>query len=232
MLSPDQCAVLFDLDGVIVDSKEVHYLAFKRFAEEQGLPFSRALFQKLFGMHNNDIFPIMFGRPLPQEQIDQMAEHKEAFVREMLHGHVEALPGAKQFILALYEAGFHLAIGTSTPRANLELILNELELCAYFQALVSAENVKEGKPNPQVFLLGAQALGILPDRCVVVEDAVPGVQAAHNGGMKALAVTTNHSREALDHAERVVDSLEEVGPADVLHLLSSESAGIRHGITE
>ena len=221
MLSPAQCAVLFDLDGVIVDSKEVHYLAFKRLADEEGLAFGPEDFKKIFGMHNNDIFPILFGGPVPQERIDALAEHKEAFVRDMVRGRVEALPGVKGLIPALHAAGFYLAIGTSTPLANVELILGELELRNYFRFIISAEDVTEGKPNPQVFLLGAQRLGIPPERCVVVEDAVAGVQAAHNGGMKALAVTTNHSREALGKAERVVDSLAEVGPEDMLALVSA-----------
>lgn len=221
MLSPDQCAVLFDLDGVIVDSKEAHFLAFQRFGEEAGYDFTRETFTHIFGMHNNAIFPIVFGHPLPQEEIDKMAERKETIVREMIRGHVAALPGAKALVRTLHEAGFHLAIGTSTPLANVELILGELGLREYFQAIISAENVKEGKPHPQVFLLGAQVLGIPPERCVVVEDAVAGVQAAHNGGMKALAVTTNHSREALSHAERVVDSLEEVRPQDFLRLIEA-----------
>jgi len=220
MLSPDQCAVLFDLDGVIVDSKEAHFLAFKQFGEEVGYPFTRETFTHIFGMHNNEIFPIVFGHPLPQEEIDKLSVRKEAIVREMIRGHVAALPGAKVLVRALREAGFHLAIGTSTPLANVELILGELGLQEEFQAIISAENVQEGKPHPQVFLLGAQALGIPPEHCVVIEDAVAGVQAAHNGGMKALAVTTNHSREALSKAERVVDSLEEVTPTDFLKLLN------------
>ncbi|MHB0938276.1 MAG: HAD family hydrolase [Armatimonadota bacterium] len=219
MLSAASCAVLFDLDGVIVDSKEAHFLAFQRFGEEAGYDFTRETFTHIFGMHNNEIFPILFGHPLPQAEIDRMAERKEAIVREMIRGHVAALPGAAALVRALRDAGFHLAIGTSTPLANVELILGELGLREFFQTIISAENVKEGKPHPQVFLLGAEALGIPPERCVVVEDAVAGVHAAHNGGMKALAVTTNHSREALGKAERVVDSLEEVGAEDFLRLL-------------
>jgi len=211
--------VLFDLDGVIVDSKEAHFLAFKQLGEEVGYPFTRETFTKIFGRHNNDIFPILFGHPLPQERIDELGDRKEAIVRDLIRGHVEPLPGVATLIPALRAAGFHLAIGTSTPLANVELILGELGLRNYFQVIVSAEDVTRGKPNPQVFLLGAERLGIPPACCVVVEDAVAGVQAAHNGGMKALAVTTNHSREALSRAECVVDSLEEVGPADFLALL-------------
>jgi beta-phosphoglucomutase len=219
MLSPDQCAVLFDLDGVIVDSKEAHFQAFKQLGEEVGYDFTHDTFTKIFGRHNNDIFPILFGSPLPQERIDELADRKEDIVRDLIRGKVEALPGVAALIPALQEAGFHLAIGTSTPLPNVELILGELGLREYFQQIVSAEDVTEGKPHPQVFLLGAERLGIPPERCVVVEDAVAGVQAAHNGGMKALAVTTNHPREALGKAERVVDSLEEVGPEDFLRLM-------------
>jgi len=221
MLSPAQCAVLFDLDGVIVDSKEAHFLAFRQLGEEVGYPCTRETFTHIFGMHNNEIFPFLFGHPLPQTRITELADRKEAIVREIMRGHVQALPGARALVHALRDAGFHLAIGTSTPLANVELILGELGQREYFQVIVSAEDVTEGKPNPQVFLLGAERLGVSPDRCVVIEDAVAGVQAARNGGMKALAVTTNHSREALSKAERVVDSLEEVEPSDFLALLQA-----------
>lgn len=212
--------VLFDLDGVIVDSKAAHEAAFARLGEDAGYAFSHETFTRIFGMHNNDIFPILCGRALPQAEIDALAERKEAIVREMIRGRVQALPGVSALIPALQQAGFRLAIGTSTPRANVELILRELALAEYFDAISSAEDVQRGKPDPQVFLIAAERVGVPPARCVVVEDAVAGVQAAHHGGMAALAVTTNHSREALRAAERVVDSLAEVGPEDFLALVA------------
>lgn len=220
MYAPDQCGILFDLDGVLVDSKEAHYASFAQLGEEVGYTFSREQFAHIFGRHNADIFPIIYGHPLPPKRIAALADRKEAIFRDLLRGKVQPLPGVMTLLPALKAAGFHRAIGTSTPRANVTMILDELGMQGMFEAIVSAEDVTRGKPDPQVFLLAAARVGIPPARCVVVEDAVAGVQAALNGGMKALAVTTNHTREALRHADLVIDSLAEMTPEDFLTLLN------------
>jgi len=219
MISAKNCAVLFDLDGVIVDSKEAHREAFIQLGREAGYGISPQQFRDTFGRRNEEIFPLLYGHPLPAERLSWLAERKEAIFRELVGGQVTALPGVPELLAALAAAGFHRALGTSTPRANVELILRELALSDYFETIVSAEDVSKGKPDPQVFCAGAARLGIAPAHCVVVEDAVAGVEAALNGGMKALAVTTNHSRTSLAAAHRVVDSLAEVDAADVLALI-------------
>lgn len=221
MLTPAQCGIIFDNDGVLVNSSEEHYLTFVALGEEAGYTITREQFLHLFGRHNRDIFPILFGHQLPVEEIAALSARKEELFRAMVRGHVRALPGVLALLPALRAAGFHLAVGTSTPRDNLDLILSELGIAADFEAIASAEDVTRGKPDPQVFLIAAERLGIAPAHCVVVEDAVAGVQAACAGGMRALAVTTNHTRAALQQADRVVDSLTEVGPADFLALLQT-----------
>lgn len=219
MLSAAECAVLFDLDGVIVDTRESHFASFRQLGHEVGYTISDEQFTHQFGRQNRDIFPELFGHLLSEERIAVLADRKEAIFRDLVRGRVTALPGVRVLLPALRVAGFHVAIGTSTPRENVDLILGELGLQEYFQAIIAAEEVRRGKPDPQVFLLGAARLGIPPAHCVVVEDAIAGVDAALRGGMKALAVTTNHARQALAHATRVVDSLAEVGPADFLAML-------------
>ena len=220
MLSPDRCGIIFDLDGVLVNSGEEHYQSFARLGEEAGYTITREQFRGLFGRHNSDIFPIVCGRPLPADEIARLADRKETIFRELLRGRVAALPGVHALLPSLRDVGFHLAIGSSTPRANVEMILNELALIDLLEVIVSAEDVTNGKPDPQVFLLAAQKLGIPAAHCVVVEDAVAGVQAAKSGGMLALAVTTNHPREALKQADYVVESLAELSPMDFIALLS------------
>ena len=184
-----------------------------------GYTISSEQFTQVFGRRNNDIFPLLYGHALPAAQLERLAERKEAIFRDMVRGRVRALPGVDALLPALQAAGFSLAIGTSTPRANVNLILSELHLLRYFTAIVSAEDVTRGKPDPQVFLLAAAGVQLPPARCVVVEDAVAGVEAALAGGMRALAVTTNHPRQALTHATRVVDSLAEMTAESVLLLL-------------
>lgn len=220
MLTPEQCGVIFDLDGVIVDTKAAHYASFVQLGDEAGYTISPDQFKQVFGRRNNDIFPILYGHALPEAEIERLSDRKEAIFRELVRGRVRALPGVAELLPALHTAGFHLAIGTSTPRANVNLILSELHLLYYFPIIVSAEDVTRGKPDPQVFLLAAKGLLVPPAQCVVVEDAVAGVQAALAGGMRALAVTTNHPRAALSHATRVVESLAEIAPEEVLAMLA------------
>jgi len=220
MVLAEQCGVIFDVDGVLVDTKDYHFPAFVKLAEEEeGFKMSQQQFLDTFGWHNLDIFPYVYGHPLPSEEVSRLAERKEEIFRDMIRGRVPAMPGVAELVPALRAAGFHLGIGSSTPRANVELVLSELGLTDSFEAIAAGEDVTRGKPDPQVFLVAAERLGIRPERCVVVEDAVAGVEAALRAGMKALAVTTNHSREALSAAHRVLESLEEVGPEDFLALL-------------
>jgi beta-phosphoglucomutase len=215
-----ECAVIFDLDGVIVDSKDAHFASFDLLGREEGYTCTAEQFRDIFGRRNEEIFPMLYGHALPPERVAWLAERKEAMFRAMVAGRVTPLPGVRDLLPALATAGFHRALGTSTPRANVDLILRELGLAQYFETIVSAEDVTVGKPDPRVFSLGAERLGIPPAHCVVVEDAVAGVRAALNGGMKALAVTTNHPRASLRAAQRVVDSLAEVGPEDFLALIA------------
>ncbi|HEY3379635.1 MAG TPA: HAD-IA family hydrolase [Armatimonadota bacterium] len=221
MISASDCAVIFDLDGVIVDTKAAHKAAFLQLGDEVGYSMTDEQFRHAFGRRNEEIFPYLYGQPLPPERVAWLADRKEAIFRDLVRGKVQALPGVPKLLPALRDAGFHLAIGTSTPRANVDLILDALQIAALFETIVSAENVTKGKPDPQVFCLGAERLGIPPARCVVVEDAIAGVQAARRGGMKALGVTTNHERESLHEANRVVDSLAEVTPTDFLAMLTA-----------
>lgn len=212
--------VLFDLDGVIVDTKAAHLASFTQLGEEEGYVMTPEIFKGIFGRHNSDIFPILYGHALPAERVDWLSDRKEAIFRDTIRGRITALPGVADLLPALQAAGIPMAIGTSTPRANVDMILGDLDFTGYFTGIVSAENVTKGKPDPQVFLLAAEVVHRPPARCVVVEDAVAGVHAALAGGMKALAVTTNHTRAALHEATRIVDSLAEVGPEDFVAMVA------------
>lgn len=219
MLSPEECAVIFDVDGVIVDTAAYHYQAFVEFGKEAGYTITEQQFRATFGCHNRDIFALLFGRSVPDDELAGLAARKEQVFRDILRRKVLGTPGVVDLVSGLKDQGFLLAIGSSTPLANIELVLGELGIRGLFSAIVSAEDVTRGKPDPQVFLLAAERLRVAPGRCVVIEDAVVGLQAALRAGMKAVAVTTNHSRAALREAHRVVDSLAELSPADFFALL-------------
>ncbi len=201
-------AVLWDMDGVLVDSAPYHYRAWKDTFAEEGLALDEATFRRTFGQRNDAIIADVLGPGLPPERVAAIGAAKEQRYRALIaRKGLTPLPGALDWLHRLYRRGIPQAVVSSAPRENIEAILRALGMSGLFQALVSGEEVERGKPDPASFLLAAQRLGMPPKRCVVVEDAPAGVEAAHRAGMACLAVATTHPRERLEAAEQVVDSL-------------------------
>jgi beta-phosphoglucomutase len=199
-------AVLWDLDGVVVDTGEFHYLAWDEVLAEAGLPFSRQFFQATFGMNNAGILTRLLGHEPPADQLTFISERKEERFRQIIHGQVRPLPGVVQALQWFKRHGFKQAIASSAPPANIDFLIDELRLRAYFEAIVSGYDLP-GKPAPDVFLLAARRLAVDPIGCLVIEDAVAGVEGAKRANIKCLAVTTTNPIEKLHRADRVVDSL-------------------------
>ena len=214
-------AIIWDVDGVIIDSAEQHRRAWEQLAHEQGFSFSDEAFRRGFGMRNTDVIPMLFGVREP-ERLTALANHKEALYRELLSREAVALPGAKELMTALHEAGYQQALGSSAPPENIRVIVALLGLGDLLQAIVSGEEVAHGKPAPDIFLTAARKLSIEPSCCLVIEDAPAGVAAAHAGGMRCLAVRRAGQSDVpgLEAAEQITDTLRVVDVAQVDHLLS------------
>ena len=210
-------AVIWDLDGVIIDSAEEHRQAWQRLAQEEGIQFPDADFWATFGKRNDDIIPIIWG-PQSRERVQTLADRKEAYFRELIRTTAAPLPGSIELLQGLHEAGFLQAVASSAPMENIQLISDVLGLRQYLTALVSGETVAHGKPAPDIFLKAAKELGVDPGQCLVIEDAVAGVQAAHAAGMRCIAVAGNRDLPGLREAELMVKSLEEVDVARVRSL--------------
>lgn len=202
-------AVIWDLDGVIIDSAEEHRLAWKRLAEETGITFTDEDFWDGFGQRNDGIIPKYWGVHTPEE-IQALGDRKESYFREYIRKSAAPLPGAIELMAGLKQAGFKQALASSTPLANIVLIDEVLGLQQYLTALVSGESVKHGKPAPDVFLKAASELHVEPTSSLVIEDAVAGIQAARSAGMHCIAVTAGKSKPGLLVADLVVSSLKEV----------------------
>lgn len=218
-------AVIWDVDGTLVDTAELHYQAWCVLASEIGKVYSRADFAATFGWRNPEIIPRVFGPDYSPAEIDELGARKERYYRAEASKGVELLPGVRELVSGLAASGFAQAIGSSAPRANVEMILASSGLDRTLSAIVALEDTTRGKPDPQVFLRAAERLGIAPSDCLVFEDAPVGVRAAKAAGMKAVGVTFvgHHSSASLasEGADRVVRSLAEVDVAAVHALLGA-----------
>lgn len=211
--------VVWDLDGVLVDTGELHYLSWSRVLPEYGVPFNRESFRATFGMNNAGLLSILLGCPLEPTLLTEISERKEQMFRQAARGNVSPLPGVRAWLARLQSAGFRQAIASSAPQPNIDTLLDELGLRAYFAALVSGFDLP-GKPDPATFLQAAQAIQVPPGRCVVVEDAIAGVEGTRRAGMKCIAVTTTNPAEALRGADIVVARLDDLAPDTFERLLA------------
>lgn len=204
-------AVIWDMDGVLVDTGPFHFRAWSRLLRERGTVLTEREFLGSFGMRSVDILRKALG-DLPAAELRALASRKEEYYREGIAGHIQPLPGAKAALAAMAGAGYRQALASSAPLKNIGLILESVGIGGFFEAVVSGDEVVAGKPDPQIFLEAARRLGVAPEQCVVVEDALAGVSAAKAAGMGCVAVTTTNPAEKLGKAELVLDSLEQLSP--------------------
>jgi beta-phosphoglucomutase family hydrolase len=203
-------AVLWDMDGVIADTADYHYGAWRDVFGERGVAFSKADFMRHFGQRHDTIIKFALGDKLTPEEIDAIAEKKQVLYRERVSKNVVPLPGAIELINLLNKNGIKIAIATSAVPKNIDVILKGLGIQDSFRTIAFGTEVAEGKPSPQIFQLAASRLGVRPADCVVIEDAIAGVAAARRAGMKCVAVTNSHPGRDLKNADLIVDTLEKV----------------------
>jgi HAD superfamily hydrolase (TIGR01509 family) len=182
-------AVLWDLDGTLVDSEEYHWQSWRDILAPEGLSITYEQFLASFGRKNDPIMREWLGDGYTHERATRLAEEKESDYRRLVAAHgLTPLPGARDWLTRLHAAGWKQAIVTSAPRANAEVMLAALGLEHVFETVVVAEDVTVGKPDPEVFLTGAARLGVPPAQSIVVEDATTGIEGARRAGMKCVGV--------------------------------------------
>jgi beta-phosphoglucomutase family hydrolase len=213
-------AVVWDLDGVIADTVEYHYQAWRDVFKERGVEYTKEEFMPYFGRRHDDIIKAALGE-IPPEEMDAVNDEKQRNFRRLIEKNVIPMPGAIALIRSLHKHGIKSAIASSAVPENIKIILRGLGVADCFQAIVHGMEVKEGKPSPQIFLLAAKKLNVPPGDCVVMEDAIAGVAGARRAGMKCVAVTNSHTREDLKDADLIVDSLEKIGVGDLERLFQN-----------
>jgi beta-phosphoglucomutase len=210
---------LWDLDGTLVDSEEYHWQSWRDTMRLEGVELTYQQFLASFGQRNDRILGGWLGPDADPVRVQHIGDAKEAEYRRLVAVHgLQPLPGAREWLVALRDAGWRQAIASSAPGANVEIMLQALGLAPYLDAIVAAEDVTIGKPDPQVFLRAAEKLDVPPSRCIVVEDAAAGVEGARRGGMKSIGVAKNGPLAA----DVVVMSLSDL-PADAFDTLLASS---------
>ncbi len=213
-------AVIFDLDGVLIDSADAHLRSWQELAAEIGGHITQEQFLSTFGRQNRDVIPALFRIHDPVE-VDRLGERKEALYRDCIRGNVPACEHAADLVRECVTAGLQVAVGSSGHPLNIEIALQEMGIADCFDAVVAGCDVTRGKPDPEVFLLAAERLSVDPRWCVVVEDAPAAIAAARAGGMYAVGITTGHTAEELAGAHLIVNSLAELSPTVLAELARS-----------
>jgi beta-phosphoglucomutase len=213
-------AVIFDMDGVLVDSYQAHLAAFQRMLANYDLEMSEAQFSTIFGRTNPDIFALLYPE-LDRKDYARLSEEKEAAFREIIADNFPEMDGAAELIDALHGAGAILAIGSSGSPENVRTVLQMLPGGEHIKITTNAKEITHGKPDPEVFLNAAGKIGLASTACVVVEDAPAGVKAGKAAGCAVIGITGTVARRHLEGADLVIESLRDLTPAIFIDLIRS-----------
>lgn len=198
-------AVIFDMDGVLIDNNSYHQIAWGNFCQNYKLMLSESeLKQHVWGRTNKDVLRYLFKRDLSLEETNRYSEEKETIYRNMYKPYIKPVEGLLQFLSSLKINSIKMAVATSAPSTNLDFMLDNIDIAKFFDVLVDSSHVTNGKPNPEVYLKTAGLLDVKPKHCIVFEDSLSGVQAALNAEMKVIALTTTHVKTEFEKVSLVI----------------------------
>jgi beta-phosphoglucomutase family hydrolase len=217
-------AVIFDMDGVIVDNMPYHKKAWKIFIEKYNPEMDLDEFIYHFGKSNLNLLTILFGKKISDSKIRALAEEKEALYRKIYAPEVSPLPGFIPFLKTLKKTGVKTAVATAAPKANLDFLLEHIEVRGEFDVLIDDSEVNKGKPDPEIYLKAAKKLGYPPESCLVFEDSLAGIQAARRAGMKVIGVATTNPQEKLQHTDLVIYDFTEISLEKILALMTPRAS--------
>ena len=214
-----QIGLIFDMDGVIVENHQYHYLAWQKIAAKHGITIDEVFYrEKMNGRTLKKLMKVVFEREMSDEEAKSIGLEKEAIYRDLYKDHRKPTTGLIKFLEEAKEKGIPMAVGTSAPKENVEFTLDDLDLRKYFVGVVDDSMVVHGKPDPEVYLKGAELVNRKPEECIVFEDAVSGIQAGKAAGSKVIGLATSHSREELD-ADLIIDNFSDLSWQQITDLL-------------
>lgn len=216
--------IIFDIDGVLVDSNPLHLETWRAIGREDGFDFPESLFQETFGQTTRAILKNNWHRPLTEEEIRYFDDRKERLYQQIAAKNLPTIPNAVDFLKSLAEAGFSLAVGSSGPRFNVDFVLDRLGIKPYLSGWISGTDVRQGKPAPDIFLAAAQAMNLPPSRCVAIDDSESGVTSAKSAKIKAVGFFSGgHRPEEYAQADLTVRSFDELSPETLEALIEKRA---------
>lgn len=210
-------AVIWDMDGVILDSEPVHYQAKCKAFEKFGITLNEERIHNSYGMTDRQVIQFITDEHLAEDKLDKVCREKEIIFKQLISNRAEFLPGVQNWMDLFKQNGILQALASSSVEEIIQLVLAKLDAGSYFDIIIGGDT-QPSKPNPSIFLKAAEKLSVIPLNCLVIEDAVTGVQAAKAAGMKCIAVTTNVPAEKLADADLVVDNLAQLMTNQVQNL--------------
>jgi beta-phosphoglucomutase len=217
-------ALIFDMDGVLIDSNPFHIQKWKEFLHERGVPYNAEdLPKQILGIRNDTAFRHFFGRELRGEEVKKLSEDLEARFRAAFLPHAQPLPGLKALLDECHTEGIPLAVASSAMTRNVDFIVDTLKLRPYFASIATGDNVSRPKPDPEIYLKTAEKLGLAPAKCVAFEDSFVGIESAKRAGMKCVAIASTFPAEELlrqTQVDLVVKGFEELNLPRVRELFA------------
>lgn len=215
-------AVLFDMDGVLIDSNPYHKTAIEIFLEKHNFHFTdEELKQKVWGRMNKEWLRAIFGEEMSEAEIVQHGLDKELIYRQVFEKDIKEVKGLTPFLQMLQAHQIPCAVATSAPRPNVDFAFEHLHIASFFQAVLDESHVKHGKPNPEIYLKTAKTLGFPPDRCIVIEDSLAGTKSGKASGAKVIGITTTHSPEELrPTSDLIIDDFTNLSINDLVKLVN------------
>lgn len=219
-------AVIFDLDGVIVDNMGYHRKAWALFLKKHAPHIDLHHFSRHFGKTNRELLGMIFKGRMSSEEIRLLGNEKEEIYRRIYSPYVHPLPGLEPLLLSLKKENIPAAVASAAPKENVDFVLEKTGFDRFFDAVLDVSFSLRGKPDPGIYFETARLLKISPDRCLVFEDSLPGVQAALSAGMKVIGVTTTHSAESLKGSRMTIKDFTEIDLPS-LRTLMADCRGIK-----
>ena len=206
------------MDGVLADTGEIHFESWVKMASEINVEFTKKFFNETFGQQSPTITRKLVGDKFDEKKIMELANRKEKYYRDLVKDKLKPLPGVLDLLTELKKYNFKLAVGSSGPPENVDLLLKTLKIKDLFDVIITSADVNKSKPHPDVFLKVSEKLNISPDKCIVIEDAPVGIEAARRAGMRSIALTTTHDYKELIDADLVVKDLSHISIDDIITL--------------